>query len=87
MGNDSGAKTAHGRLQRTAPSTTTFGGNARVYAASSNITAPCSITIYDTAVSTAAHTYKLYIATDSGGRNRFNQQNDTSYMVAWEIEQ
>ena len=88
LSQDSGAKMAHGSLQRTAPTTATFGSvNARVYAGSSSITAPCSITIYDTAASTAVHTYKLYIKTDSGGRVRFNQQSDTSYMVAWEIEQ
>tara|TARA_R100000656_G_scaffold123759_3_gene100691 strand:- start:27 stop:737 length:711 start_codon:yes stop_codon:yes gene_type:complete len=88
IGNDVGAKTGFLYIERTAPSAATFGTiNNRVYAASSNITAPCAVTIVDTSASTAAHTYTCYISTDGGGTVRFNQHNDTSYMFAWELDE
>jgi len=88
LGNDVGAKTGFLYIERTDPSAATFGTiNNRVYAASSNITAPCALTIVDTSVSTAEHTYTCYISTDGGGTVRFNQHNDTSYMVAWELDE
>jgi len=88
LGNDVGAETGHGYIHRSAPSTATFGSiNTRVYAASSNITSPCALTIIDTSASTATHTYVFMISTDPGGTCRFNQHNDTSYMIAWEIDE
>ena len=88
LGSDNGAKTGFAYIHRSAPSTATFGSiNNRVYAASSNITSPCALTIVDVSASTAVHTYELMISADSGGTCRFNQHNDTSYMVAWELDE
>jgi len=87
LGQDVGAKHTVLNIHRSAPSIATFGsGNNREYAASSSITASCALTIIDTAASTAVHTYVVMISTASGGTVRLNQNNDTSYMFAWEID-